>query len=604
MLEGPNVIGSDRGSHVVLDTEGISRRHAILDVESPHLRLVDQESKNGTWVNGSRVSTARLRLGDEITLGVAKLCLQAVEPDDLDLALSLAEGDRNEEEPEPTADETTTVGQRSANRLLDHWLSLSRSFLDRLDGTADRGVGALGVLTDRLGARGACFAEVRDPGEPAIIALFGQVEPDLLGCSAGRCWSRSRGAMAARELFFTNPDVTGLLLEPEQRALALFVIGDFPGRSASRPLLSTLLHQYLRSARDSGSSATRAPRSDQILRWPPGFIRCLSKPMENLYDAMRPLAASDLPILITGETGTGKELVARALHLSSPRSATSPFVAINCAAIPADLLEAELFGIGSGVASGVSARIGRFAAAADGTLFLDEVSSMPAQLQSKLLRVLQEREIHPLGAAPVPLRARLVAATNVAAPELLAGGDFRSDLFYRLAGATLLVPPLRQRRSDIPMLVDGLLRSISSELGKELRGVSVAAMNHLAAYDWPGNIRELEHELRRLAHFCPAGQPIVSTMLAEQMRRQESGTAPGGDRSCTEPRAATGAAVAGAGSASPAALPTLELSALEALAVRQAMEQAGGKQQQAARLLGISRFALGRRLRKQGSQES
>ena len=600
LVEGPNLIGSDPGSHVLLPTEGISRRHAVLDVELPYLRIIDQESKNGTWVNGVRISNARLRLGDEITLGAVKLRLEAVDGDDLELALSLAEPEGPGDEPALPVGETTTLGHRSAQRFLHHWLSLSCSFLDRLEGAGgNRGASALAVVTDRLGARGACLVEVGEGGEPALQALFGEVDTALLE-SLASCWGNRSGDPpgAGAEPFVTKPEVTGLVTEGEGGALALLVMGDFPGRGASRPLFATLLHHYLRAVRAVGEPAEAAPGAEATLRWPPGFVRGLSPAMEELYEAMRPLVAADLPVLVTGETGTGKELVARALHLSSPRS-PSPFVAINCAAIPADLLEAELFGIGQGVASGVRSRLGKFQEAGEGTLFLDEVSSMPAELQSKLLRVLQEREIQPLGAPPVPLRARLVAATNVAAPALEASETFRSDLFYRLAGATLHLPPLRHRPSDIPLLVDGLLRSITRDLGKELRGVSVGAMNRLVAHAWPGNVRELEHELRRLAHLCPEGRPIVSTMLAGRLRGEGGDGELPPDLSETVPGTAV-ASISFAPVSSPS-LPTLELSALEELAVSQALEQAGGSQGKAAELLGISRFALRRRLSKRGS---
>ena len=605
LSEGPNVIGSDPAGHIVLNTDGISRRHAILDVEAPQLRIVDQKSKNGTWVNGVRVSSALLQLGDEIALGVVKLRLESVDRDDLQLAVSLAGPEGFDAEPMAVAGETTTVGHRSGHRLLRHWLSLSCIFRDRLEGSGKDGeAAALALLTEQLGARGACLVDVAAAGEPSVRTLFGHVDTKLLQGLASRWEDRGgAGLESGKEAFFTGPDVTALASGGKGGVVALLVMGDFPGRGASGPLLAALLHHYRRATRDPETRDDVPTGAQATLQWPPGFVRGLSKAMEELYESMRPLIAAELPVLITGETGTGKELVARALHLSSPRSA-SPFVAINCAAIPANLLEAELFGIGEGVASGVLPRRGKFEEAGEGTLFLDEISSMPAELQSKLLRVLQEREIQPVGAPLIPLRARLVAATNVAAPDLRRSETFRSDLFFRLAGATLHLPSLRQRPSDIPLLVDGLLRTIAVDLGKELRGVSVGAMNRLVAYDWPGNVRELEHELRRLAHLCSADQPIVSTMLAGWLREEDEG---GGLRSAA-PDPADGEPPAEApplsGSVPSHPLPTLELGVLEDLAVSRALEQAGGNQAQAAELLGISRFALGRRLRKYDPKES
>lgn len=596
------MIGSDPASHVVLTAEGVSRRHAILDVESPYLRIVDQESKNGTWVNGARTSNALLRPGDEIKLGTARFRLEAVDPGDLELALDLTEEHPTAEEATAIATPTTTIVHLSADASLGHWLSISCSFLDRLQ-EFEGGVRALGMLTEQLGARGACIVELRDSQEPTILALFGRVEASLLEQLATQWHDERRGGAAPPETFISEPGVTGLLRRPGDVAWAIFVAGDFRGRRASRPLLSTLLHHYLYATSDRREPVAAAPAPDPILKWPPGFVRCRSDAMEELYTAMKPLVTAELPVLITGETGTGKEMVARSLHLSRHCS-SAPFVAINCAAIPADLLEAELFGIEDGVASGVNARVGKFEAARDGTLFLDEVSSMPAELQSKLLRVLQEKEIHPLGSPPVPLRARLVAATNASASELLAGETFRSDLFFRLAGAVLHIPPLRERRSDVPLLVDGLLRAIARDLGKELRGLSVAALTLLVRHDWPGNVRELEHELRRLAHLCAPRQPILSTMLAERLRGVSSPPNADSLRGEAFPDTRASSGTAGDDRVTATALPTLELGALESLAIQEAMEQTGSNQARAAELLGISRFALHRRLKKQDSNDS
>ena len=221
-----------------------------------------------------------------------------------------------------------------------------------------------------------------------------------------------------------------------------------------------------------------------------------SEAMRNVFDLTLRIAASDSTVLITGESGTGKELVARTIHDRS-RRAEQPFVAVNCGAIPEDLLENELFGHVRGAFTGAQkSRSGRFMTAKEGTIFLDEIGETTPRLQAKLLRVLQEREFNPLG-SDVAMRtnARFVAATNRDLREAIPAGQFREDLYYRLAILSLEVPPLRTRREDIPVLVEHFLEHFS---GDRRRTIAEAAMNRLKAYDWPGNVREMENLIERL----------------------------------------------------------------------------------------------------------
>ncbi len=315
------------------------------------------------------------------------------------------------------------------------------------------------------------------------------------------------------------------------------------------------------------------------LTFPPDYVPGQSAAMTGFYQRLRPLLATDLPVLIEGETGAGKELVARTLHLSSERRA-GPFVAINCAAIPADLLEAEMFGIGEKVATGVRKRSGKFRLADGGTLFLDEIGEMPLELQAKLLRALQEKEIQPLGGAPVRVDVWVVAATNADLLGKADEGRFRRDLYYRVAGSILEVPPLRRRRGDVPVLVENFLKRFAADSCKAIPGVTVKALRALERYPWPGNVRELEHEIKRLAHLCADRQAVDSTMLAERLLRPEA----------AEPEAAE--------------IGSLRLEdhvrEAERRAIRRALKHAGGSQRQAARLLDISRNTLARKIRQLG----
>jgi transcriptional regulator with PAS, ATPase and Fis domain len=234
-----------------------------------------------------------------------------------------------------------------------------------------------------------------------------------------------------------------------------------------------------------------------------------SKELERAKELGRKVAKSDTTVLLCGESGTGKELFAHALHVESAR-ALGPFVKVNCAAIPETLFESELFGYKEGAFTGAqkNGKKGKFALADKGTLFLDEVSEIPLTMQVKLLRVLQEREIEPIGAEqPQRVDVRIVAATNRELERLMEQGGFRQDLFYRLAVMRLDVPPLRERRGDIPVLTERILRQLEKETGIPVEGVDSAATAALQAYAWPGNVRELRNVLEQ-ALYLKAGNLI------------------------------------------------------------------------------------------------
>jgi two-component system nitrogen regulation response regulator GlnG len=226
--------------------------------------------------------------------------------------------------------------------------------------------------------------------------------------------------------------------------------------------------------------------------------------MQEVYKVLGKVAASVVTVLITGESGTGKELVARAIHGNSPRI-NKPFLALNCAAIPRELLESELFGFEKGAFTGASERkIGKFEQANGGTLFLDEIGDMPLELQAKLLRVLQEKEITRTGGnTSIPVDVRIVAATNQDLREQVRSKEFREDLFYRLNVVPISLPALRERVEDIPLLVDFFLQQLQARQNVVARGCTAEALARLQQYPWPGNVRELENAIQRAALLSP-----------------------------------------------------------------------------------------------------
>jgi transcriptional regulator with GAF, ATPase, and Fis domain len=292
-----------------------------------------------------------------------------------------------------------------------------------------------------------------------------------------------------------------------------------------------------------------------------------------VLDLVGRLASSRISVLITGESGTGKELVARMMHARGDR-AEKPFVAINCAALPETLLESELFGIERGVATGVEARPGRFEVATEGTLFLDEIGDMPLTLQAKLLRVLQEREIERVGGRRrIPIDVRVLAATHANLPVRIARGEFREDLYYRLRVVEIALPPLRERREDIPRLVRHFLERFAAREGVDVPKLDRDAYAALLTHEFSGNIRELENLLEGAAALSRGG-----TIGREDLQWLPTA------RGLRVP------AVAGAPDEEPASL-----KALEDRHIERVLKMAGGNKSRAARLLGISRRTLYRK---------
>jgi len=310
-----------------------------------------------------------------------------------------------------------------------------------------------------------------------------------------------------------------------------------------------------------------------------------SAAMLKIVHLVESLHRSNATVLITGESGTGKEVIARALH-SNSLQCTGPFVAVNCGALPADLLESELFGHVKGAFTGaVRDRVGRFELARGGTLFLDEIGDIPLALQVKLLRVLQERHFERVGEnTPRPMDTRIIAATNQDLHDAIRTGRFREDLYYRLRVVPIHIPPLRERPEDIGLIAQHLLAHIGGRAGRALR-LSPDTLSELEKYVWPGNVRELENSLEYAVALC-TGQTIQIEDLPEEIRGSDAEPARAG-RPVAEPAAEGSARV-------PAAEDP------ERIRIIRALEGHHWNRQRAADSLGLSRSTLWRRMRELG----
>jgi DNA-binding NtrC family response regulator len=399
------------------------------------------------------------------------------------------------------------------------------------------------------------------------------------------------GLSALAEIHALAPEMPVIVLtaygtlDTARRAIDLGAF-DYLGKPVELKQVRTLLERALHEPDDATRTATAAESGETRLLGQ-------SAVMQELFKKMALLADNDLAILVSGESGVGKELVARAIHdLGAQRD--EPFVAVNCAAIPDTLMEAELFGNEAGAFTDAkSKRIGRFEAAGRGTLFLDEVSELPYHLQSKLLRVLQEHTFERLGSVrPIEFRARLVAASNRNLDAEVAAGRFRDDLYHRLNLASLVVPALRERENDVELLVGHFLAQANAQMGKQVAGIEAAALRRLKAHTWPGNVRELEHTIKRSV-LAARGKTITVHDL--ELPEPTSAGAADGLRQTLDAEASKIVAFpdeyGGTGQLYQHLMDAAGLAVIEA-----ALRLTDGNQVAAARLLGINRSTLRKKL--------
>ena len=335
--------------------------------------------------------------------------------------------------------------------------------------------------------------------------------------------------------------------------------------------------EELRTRLERAAQAVELQQENRLLREQlrtrPGFgsMIGMSAKMQRVYKLIEKVSQHEYPVLVLGESGTGKELVARSIHFSGPRK-DRPFVPVDCSALVPTLIESELFGYVKGAFTGaLHAKQGLLEAANGGTLFLDEIGDMPVDLQAKLLRVLQEREVKPVGATERrAIDVRIIAATNRDLETAIRSGSFRQDLYFRLNVVQIKLPPLRERKSDIPLLVTYLLEKFSGVQGP-VRTISDDAMRRLMAYDWPGNVRELENAIER-AVALSSGIVLHVADLPSNLQYPASERAPQKDE-------------------------LLPLDELERRAILRTLRETGGDKLAAARMLGIGKTTLYRKLK-------
>jgi two-component system response regulator AtoC len=364
-----------------------------------------------------------------------------------------------------------------------------------------------------------------------------------------------------------------------------------------KPFEQEQIRQVVAKALSTFALARRDARPEEVTGR--GRFRLIgeSSAIKQIYAVVEKVANTPSTVLITGESGTGKELIARALHENSSRHG-GPFIKINCAAIPKTLMESELFGYDKGAFTGaVGAKPGRFELAHGGTLFLDEIGEIPVEMQVKLLRVLQESEFERVGGIKtIKVDVRLVTATNRDLLQEIAAGAFREDLFYRLNVVPIHIPPLRERREDIPLLADHFIAKFNERLRKQVTDMAPDAVERLVAHQWPGNIRELENLMERTVLFCEGPQIRVSDLPPEishlvPVPLPAPPAAPEAGATPTPPAGSLKEAV------------RAQTERVERELIQRALDETGGNVTQAARKLKISRKSLQTKMKEFGLRD-
>ena len=492
-----NILGSSPTCDVCLPHPTVSRRHAALTVTPSGIELEDLNSTNGTLVRSQRIERTMIRPADIFVLGRVVILLEEVTDDDLEVAIPL-DGQGIPQKP-PAKEEKAPERTQSFSVLDQFSLDYLPRLLDQLCGEIDRQRLAPQVgqaLFDILPVTAVEISEIGTP-EKGILYATERQDDSVVGSS----WvEAATSECQVRVNFFKD------------RAGKHFL-----------PIVESAVRLLTLAGREARADLPPQPKPPKYGDLSPPQPLSVEPEVQRIYEEAARVARGDVGVLIIGESGTGKEVLARFIHNASPRSSQA-LVAINCASLPRDLLEAELFGVEKGVATGVEARAGKFEAADQGTIFLDEIGDMAQETQAKILRVLQEKEVFRIGGhTPRPARARVIAATNRPIQKMIAEGTFRSDLYHRIATWEVELPPLRRRRGDIPNLVAYFLAREARRYGIRVNGISRAALMQLRRYSWPGNIRQLRNEVSRAVLFLEEGELLDTSRLSPTIRGEQQG---------------------------------------------------------------------------------
>ncbi len=578
--EGRTTLGRHSSNDLVLDDSGASRRHCAFVRGAEGCRVVDLDSHNGTFVNGEKVTERALAPGDEIRIGAT--------------VLMLALGNTPERNEGASSDGTMLVNPASSREISVSDFPVPRSAIERHDmalllritmmlhsfrAMEDASSESLrGKLSQNI------VAVLRDTipcDSAAVLAPSGDFQVWAMDPAGAAIDKRVPALLGGMQEPLSAPGTPAVLAAPVvvrgSNAAILYLACDGVRLRFTNEHLEALsaLAMIASTAWENALAMESLRYENEVLREEVAASSEMvghSALLDDLREKIARAARTASTVLILGESGTGKELVARAVHMGSSRS-HAPFMAINCAALTESLLESELFGYEKGAFTGAyTQRKGKLEAADGGTVFLDEIGEMPLALQSKLLRVLQQRELERVGGTQkIKLDIRVVAATNRNLEEAVRKGAFRSDLFYRLNVITLRTPALRERPEDILPLAEHFARRYGADCGRRVTGVAPAARPLLQRYAWPGNVRELENAMERAVVLGSSDMVLPEDLPETIMESRPAGV--------------------------PAALYEEAVQQAKREVVLRAFDQAAYDHEQAARLLGLHPNYLHRLIR-------
>ncbi len=606
-------IGRARDNNLILRDARASRYHARLEQGKTGWSVKDTGSQNGTFVNGRQMKESSLKPGDVVQIGGTRLMLErktlAAKPIDKTTSCDIQViGEAAFEDGEDGPRLETLLHLQSVARAMNSELNLE-TLLNLVIDSAVQMSGAERGFLILMGKGQTEFRVARNFEQETVsapefavswsiatqVSTTGQsilcvnaAEDDRFGghesvlalglrsvmCVPFKVRQRVLGVLYVDNRLhkgaFSRTDFRVLQTLADQGAVALENARLYQDAVEQKVQLERAMAQS--DADGAANAVVRPPEAESALN----SIIGSSSVMEDLRSLICKVAESDLAVLVRGESGTGKEMVVRAIHEESARGRRA-FVGENCCTIPENLLESELFGYTKGAFTGANAdKVGLFEAASGGTLFLDEIGDLPKPLQTKLLRVLQEGEIRPVGAKKaIPVNVRLVTATNADLEELIAEGRFREDLYYRVRVVEVELAPLRERLEDLPQLAAHFLQQYAAGRSGEARTLSRAALDLFMGYRWPGNIRELQNEMRNLSALGdgPVEPEDISARISDEVNMLV------GDESSFRDLTAL-------------------VESVETREITKALRRSGGNKTKAAKVLGISRFALQRKMDK------
>lgn len=573
------VIGSLPACDIVLPYKGVARRHARVLLDGDVLRVEDLGSRRGLTVDGRRVKDAELQVLDEVKVGGVTLLVEDVVPDP-----------EAAPAPEPAPPKAAGLPVMTPARMHEHLARVSHWVLADAESRTTLEALMEGLLGDLGG--GALFLFVGD-AEEAGIKFVTATDPDWMAAGdeiLEQLGRRTQAQGTQRTAFFEGHlggepawlfhRVFSALDRPYFMvcALARFDPSEW-SPEAALDTLGDLLSLGLVHHVGRYEPILPGNRGVQELTLDPRLVVGESRGMKEVVERLRAAVETGVHVLLRGEPGVGKELLARSIHLSSPQR-NGPFITATAAGSNPTQVEADLFGSEVAARSGAVKREGKLRLADGGTLLLDEVERLPLELQARLVRFLRSAEVEPAGSREVhKVSVRLVAASRQPLEPAVARDEFRVDLAYRLSRFVIDVPPLRERKEDLPLLIQSFVNRFCHETGKRVAGITTKAMTALLSYAYPGNLEELENIARQMVYLCPHNQPADVSLLPEAVK--------------ASPLQA---------SSRVEATSDLELERLvagaEETAIREAIRRTQGNKSQAARLLGISRNTLATKMEK------